>query len=311
MAKISGLFSVVAFLMIFALSTKQSSASIVVVGTNEATPRKLGARQFEITSLPNTNEATFGGSGHQYSSISSLSAHANSIITPQDRIIIANEATPLKIGMRQGVITNEATPRKLGARQKIVANEVTLSKSGAHEGQITCSQDTTEPILRNLGTHQKIIANEATHRKLRARLKIIANEATPRKLGARHNAVTSLRNANEATNFGGSKHQDSPISSSLAKTSVIIPKGPIIITNEATTRKLRKRQNPIIVTSSPHTNEAADSPESGLHPFPISSSPTQTNREFPRDPDETEHVSSSPTQANVVLPRKPRRGHGD
>lgn len=69
---------------------------------NESTPRKLRARYNAVTSLSNTNEATFGGSGNCYS--------ASDSIRPTQK----TAETPRKLGARQNpntsvFNTNEAT----------------------------------------------------------------------------------------------------------------------------------------------------------------------------------------------------------
>ncbi|KAK4371487.1 hypothetical protein RND71_010962 [Anisodus tanguticus] len=81
------------------------------------------------------------------------------------------------------------------------------------------------------------------------------NATTPRKLGVRHNTVTNLPNS----------------------------------------MKLGKRQNPIIITSLPNTNEAANSGEPGLRSSPISSTSTQTDAttHFYRPSTDTDETTTS------------------
>ncbi|KAK4373693.1 hypothetical protein RND71_009077 [Anisodus tanguticus] len=166
-----------------------------------------------------------------------------------------------------------------------------------------------DPYIDDGGRHREVTslsnANEATFGGLRHQYSSSissslghTNAAIPLILGARHNTVTSLSDTNEAI-FSGSKHDDSHIPISLAHTNVIVPKGPLI-NPEATSPKLGKRHNPIIITSLPNTNEAANSGESGLRSSFISSSPTQT--------DTTTHLHQPSTGTDGTITHK-IKGH--
>ncbi|KAJ8565073.1 hypothetical protein K7X08_001533 [Anisodus acutangulus] len=168
---------------------------------------------------------------------------------------------------------NATTPHKLGGRHR----EVT-SLSNANEA--------TFGGLRH--QYSSSISSSLGH----------TNAATPLMLGARHNTVTSLSDTNEAI-FSGSKHDDSHIPILLAHTNVIVPEGPLI-NPEATSPKLGKRHNPIIITSLPNTNEAANSGESGLSSSLISSSSTQT--------DTTTHLHQPSTGTDRTITHK-IKGH--
>ncbi|MCD7461363.1 hypothetical protein HAX54_045959 [Datura stramonium] len=152
------------------------------------TPGKLGARQFGITCLSNTNCAILGGSGHLYPSISSSSAHAN-------------EATPRKLGSRQNVVTSLPN-----------TNEVISDGSKDQYSPISSSSAHT-----NAPQHYPII--DPT---------IFTNEAIARKHGTYQNPiiVTSLSNTNEAINTGESELHSSLVSRSPTQTNVVLPRKP-------------------------------------------------------------------------------------
>ncbi|KAJ8562673.1 hypothetical protein K7X08_031125 [Anisodus acutangulus] len=245
---------------------------------NATTPRKLGVRHNTVTNLPNTNyEAIFDGSKHEDSHIPSSLAHAN-VIVPKGPLINPNEATSMKLGKHQNPIiitslpnTNEAANSgEPGLRSSPISSTSTQTDATTHFYQSSTDTDetTTSKIKGRFSSSQmwQSLPFEATPRKLGARHNTVTSLSTSRKLGARHNAITSFPNTYKATSRGSA--------------------------NKATTNKLGARENPIIITSLPSTNEATNSRESVLHFSSISSSPTQSNRVFPRDPDEAGHVSS-------------------
>ncbi|MCD7461364.1 hypothetical protein HAX54_045960 [Datura stramonium] len=292
---------VVALLMIFPLFWNHGNA---------ITPRKLGARHNAVTDLSNTNKITFRGSGGQYSLDSSSSVgseHQDSHIPslPTQTSVKTHHFHRFSSSQKlQPVQFEVLTPRKLW--------------SSRHSGVTSLSNTNKAITSRASGLQHSSISSSSAHTH--------AIATTPRIQGARHNAVTSSSNANEETtgkdgtrqnpiiitSFSntnkaitsrGSAIQYFPISSSSTHTYAIATTPRILgarhnaVTsspkaNGATTRKHGTRQNPIIITSLPNTNEPTNSRELELHFPPISRSPTQTNKVFPRDPDETGHVSS-------------------
>ncbi|OIT37008.1 hypothetical protein A4A49_16376 [Nicotiana attenuata] len=160
-----------------------------------------------------------------------------------------NATTPRKLGARHNAVTSLPNTNEAVDSRELVLHFLPFSSSPSQTNVIIPRKQGEETPFRQLSADKDEITTRkiASHFSSSNMWQPLQFEVTPRKLGVRHNAVTSLPNG-------------------------------------ATTHKLGKRQNPIIITSSQNTNEAVDSRESVLHFLPISSSLTQTKIVIPSEP---------------------------